>query len=253
MESLAPSLAAVLDVRPPASARDQPIPELMADLRGAPRLAVLGVDALGRAQYDYWRERMPFLSGMLGERCAWLRSTLPSKTPVNFGCMVTGAPVVVHGAMERTRDFLCETLFDVLRAAGRTSAAIGRRNWSADALLGRYADLSARGEAATDGEVERIVAAAIDGDMPDFLITQFTETDETFHAFGPYAPDAGVAVAHADAWLARHVNRLRRSGYGIVITADHGQHEVTDEAGVVRGKHGTASDEDCIVPLTWTR
>ena len=97
----------------------------MNELAGVEHVAVLGVDALGVAIWRHWRERMPFFSALAERRLALLRSVLPSKTPVNFGCMVTGAGPEGHGVRKREDDFACETLFDVLRKRGRRSAGLG--------------------------------------------------------------------------------------------------------------------------------
>ena len=55
-----------------------------------------------------------------------------------------------------------------------------------------------------------------------------------------------------DARLKRMVTHLKGLGYGIIILADHGQHDVVDpEPGGMRGMHGSDSDIDCRVPCTW--
>lgn len=253
MQAVASTVAALLHVPTPRAAEAGPIEPLVKDLDGVSRVAVLGVDALGLAIWQHWRARMPFLSDLAERRLAIVRSVMVSKTPVNFGCMVTGARVEVHGARTRDDAFTCETLFDVLRAHGRTSAGLGRKGWTGNDLLGRFADFSADGQAETDAEVEPILSRILVEKRPDFVIAQFGLTDETFHAHGPYSPEAGEAVVAADAWLARWTPSLTRHAYGVLILADHGQHESADEAGGRRGSHGTDSDEDCLAPLTWTR
>ena len=42
-------------------------------------------------------------------------------------------------------------------------------------------------------------------------------------------------------------------GYAIIITADHGQHDVQNKNGKTSGQHGSDSDIDCLVPLVWLR
>jgi bisphosphoglycerate-independent phosphoglycerate mutase (AlkP superfamily) len=86
---------------------------------------------------------------------------------------------------------------------------------------------------------------------PEFVIVQYGETDKVFHAHGPLSREAGEACARADAWLGKVVPWLRAGGYAIIITADHGQHEVKKQDGKTGGSHGSASDLDCLVPLVW--
>jgi hypothetical protein len=38
----------------------------------------------------------------------------------------------------------------------------------------------------------------------------------------------------------------------VIFLADHGHHDVPENtAGELKGSHGTARDEDCLVPCTW--
>ena len=67
----------------------------------------------------------------------------------------------------------------------------------------------------------------VDEEKPEFVIVQYGKTDDVFHAHGPFSKEAGEACAEADAWLGKLVPWLRARGYAIIITADHGQHEIT--------------------------
>ncbi len=158
-----------------------------------------------------------------------------------------------HSAESRTDDFACETLFDVLRKVGKTSAGMGRRDYTGNRLLGRFADYSTGGEAVSDAEVEAVMKNVVSAHLPDFLICQYGETDDVFHSTGPFSAEAGEAVAAADAWLARWVSRLTAKDYGILVLADHGQHEKDRPDGTKRGSHGQDRDEDRLVPFCWTR
>ena len=41
-------------------------------------------------------------------------------------------------------------------------------------------------------------------------------------------------------------------GYGVIVLADHGQHDLPDAGeGENKGRHGTDADEDLLVPCTW--
>ena len=253
MQAVAPTVAHLLGVPAPSAAEAPPIKAVLADLDGVKRVAVLGIDALGLSIFRHWRRRMPFLAGLAREHFAVLRAIMTSKTPVNFGCMVTGASMDVHGAVTKESAFACETLFDVLRAHGMTSAGLGRFDWTGNELLGKYADFSADGQGETDDQVEAILKRIVRGKRPHFLIAQYGLTDELFHIYGPSAPESARAAAAADAWLVRCVTALRAHDYGILVLADHGQHTVDHGEGGLRGVHGSDSEEDRLVPLTWTR
>lgn len=253
MEAVAPTIAALLGIPVPSAAESPPIEPVLDAMRGVARVALLGIDALGMAIWRHWRERMPFFSGLADGRLLTLRSTLPSITPVNFACMVTGAGLDRHGADAREKPIRCETLFDTARAAGVRSAALGRKGWSGHELLGRYADISTGGGRRSDAEVEAVLESVVQERLPGLIVVQYGLTDETFHACGPYSEEAAEACAKADAWARRCVGLLHSRGYGALLLADHGQHEVAGDDGLPRGAHGADTDEDRLVPLTWTR
>jgi len=254
MQSIAPTVTAILGLKSPEKAEAGPMEAIVKDLAGVERVAVLGVDAMGISIWRRWRERMPYLSGMIEKNKSQVRAIMISKTPVNFSCMVTGARSEVSGIYEKTDSFACETVFDIVRAAGGKSAGMGRRNWTGDALLGRFADFSAQGKAETDAQVEEMLRNVIEGHLPRFVICQYGDTDEVFHAKGPYSEQAGASAAGADAWLSRMVPYLTGKGYGVIILADHGQHEAKWKGGgLIKGSHGDDTDEDRLVPLCWTK
>ncbi len=253
IQAVAPTVAEVLGLDRPETMEADPIACVVDDLSGVKRVAVLGIDAWGVKQFEHWRQQMPFVSGLIEKRFATLRSILPSVTPVNFGCMVTGAEVAIHGARTRDDTFACPSLFSLLREAGRKGAGLGRAGYTGDSLLGRHADLSAQGRADTDEDVEDFFVDMVANELPDFAIVQLGGTDDVFHACGPYSEEAGDALAEADAWARRCTDMLLTEGYGVLILADHGQSPVDGAEGELRGSHGTGSDADSLVPFTWTR
>jgi predicted AlkP superfamily pyrophosphatase or phosphodiesterase len=116
----------------------------------------------------------------------------------------------------------------VLRARGLKSGGFGIKDWTGDRLLGRYADLSVR-DKANDEEVFAGLMQIVEEKKPEFIVVQYGETDEVFHRHGPSSGEARAACGRADAWLARVVPWLRSRGYAIIITADHGQHDVQNK------------------------
>ena len=125
MKAVAPTVCAALGLRPPKVATEASIAPMLDGLRGAERIAVLAPDALGIVAWALWKEEMPFLKSLHEQNSILLRSIMPSVTLVNFACMLTGAELEVHGMRTREMDFLCETVYDVVREAGGTSAGCG--------------------------------------------------------------------------------------------------------------------------------
>ena len=250
--SVAPTVSAILNLPAPAQAQDPIIEEMRADLSACSRVAILAPDALGDFAFQQWKEEMPFLNALYARRGVLLRSVMPSITPVNFAAIVSGADPAVHGVKTLNDAFRCESLFDVVRAAGGKSAGIGRETYTGAELLGRHADISGRGPAAEkDVGVERLILEIVDQDAPQFLIAQLGITDDVFHQFGPSSPDVISVLRETDERLKRLSTHLTALGYGIIVLADHGQHDVERDARMT-GSHGSDCDEDCLVPCTWT-
>ena len=104
---------------------------------------MLAPDAFGLFAWNLWKEEMPYLRELhrAKTRSIVLRSVMPSITPVNFSAMVTGTDLGGHGVRSYDHDFACETLFDVVRAAGGQSAAVGFEGYTGSKLLTRFSDI----------------------------------------------------------------------------------------------------------------
>lgn len=256
MMDVAPTVSALLDVPMPAAAKGAPIPEILRDLAGATRVAILAPDAFGWFAWGLWQHEMPYLKSLHADRSLILRSVMPSITPVNFSTMVTGTDLEGHGVATRDGAFQCQTLFDVVRRAGGQSAAVGFEGYTGSTLLARYADIDGTTDRGTDDLIVEKVIEIARGDGPEFLIAQLGRVDDVFHEFGPSSPEVVPMLRDTDARLRRLVRVLQPLGYGIVILADHGQHDITDDdrqsgSTQKRGGHGQDRDEDRLVPCTW--
>lgn len=247
LTSLAPTLAALLGLPAPASATSPVLVEIADELGTVERVAVLAPDALGHHPFTLWRHEMPFLSSLHDRRSLVLRGVMPTITPVNFATMVSGAEIGVHGIQAFTDSFRCETLFDVVRRRGGRSAGVGREGWTGSELLGRHADLWGKANSEDDDEVEALALGFAREQRPQFLIVQIGETDHSFHKLGPSSPAVAPMIREMDERLQRMVTELTSLGYAVIVTADHGQHDVPEGG----GSHGTPEDEDALVPCTW--
>ena len=251
MQALAPTAAAILGVPAPKQAEAPPIDSIVKNLRGSQRVAILGIDAFGAAIWNKMRDKTPYLNSLaLSNNQAQLRSVLPSVTCVNFGCMITGGSQKTTGITTFDSKLACEDLCSVLRANGMKSGGFGRKDYTGGRLLGRYADFSVA-DKTNDLDLMAGLMKVVEEEKPQFVIVQYGKTDDVFHAHGPFSKEAGEACAEADAWLGKLVPWLRAGGYAIIITADHGQHEIKRKNGTTGGSHGSASDVDCLVPLVW--
>lgn len=255
MKSVAPTVAAALGIEKPSSATGMPVAHIAGDLAGSRHLAVLAPDALGLHPWRLWKHKMPFLSSLHDRHSVVLEAIMPSNTPVNFACMLTGAELAVHGMQTREMNFKCETIFDVIRRAGGKSAGAGQKGKTADLLLGRCADFAwISADDWHPAAVSRLVLQGFERSAPMFMIVQYACVDSFFHKFGPSDPAVVPVLEEMDHSLEYLVPRLAGSGVDVIILADHGQHDIPNPVpGGNRGTHSTDCPEDRLVPCTWVK
>ncbi|HNZ39593.1 MAG TPA: alkaline phosphatase family protein, partial [Candidatus Latescibacteria bacterium] len=255
MMDVAPTVSAILGLPVPAQAKGTPIPEIVRDLSGLERISLVAVDALGLFAFNLWRGSMPFMSSLYDQSNVTLRSVMPSITPVNFATMVTGTDLAGHRVQTFNHNFACQTLFEVVRSAGGASAGVGFDGYTGGELLARFADICGKAGTGSDDLIVDKTIEIVAAHSPEFIIVQIGRVDDYFHQFGPSSPLAGPMLADTDRRLERLVTYLSAAGYGTMIFADHGQHDILDpDTGAPKGgSHGSDSDIDCQVPCTWTR
>jgi hypothetical protein len=252
MTDIAPTACAVMGVRGPKGSVGTPIDQIVADLNGCTKMAVLAPDALGLFAWNLWQHEMPYLSSLHEHRSLVVRSVMPSITPVNFATMVTGATHYRHRVSTFNDHFVCETIFDVLKLSGKKSAGVGLNGYTGVELLGRCADICGDAGKGTDDDIVTVALDVADKNLPDFMIVQLGQVDDVFHEFGPSSAEVVPMLRATDDRFKKLVGHLKPLGYGIIIVSDHGQHDVPDAPpGEHKGMHGTDSDIDCQVPCTW--
>ena len=254
MTDVAPTVSAALGLPCPAQAIGSAIGPTVDDLAGIGKLAILAPDGFGMFAWRLWQHEMPFLQSLHAKRSTILRSVMPSVTPVNFAAMVSGTDLAGHGVSTFKHDFACETLFDVVRRAGGKSAGVGLAGYTGCELLARFADICGNAGDGSDDDVAAKVIEIADEHAPEFIIAQLGRVDDVFHRHGPSSPSVAAMLRETDARLARLVERLTPLGYGVLILADHGQHDLNAlDPNAKQGGHGTDTPEDRLVPCTWTR
>ncbi len=152
------------------------------------KVALLAPDAFGWYAWGLWRTEMPFLSAAHEKHSLILRSVLPSITPVNFSAMVTGTGLDGHGVKTYRHDFICETLFDIVREGGGKSAGVGFEGYTGSELLARYADIDGTTQRGLDAYIVDKVNSIANQHQPQFIIAQLGKVDDVFHQYGPSSP-----------------------------------------------------------------
>jgi len=214
------------------------------------RLAVVVIDAFGASTWDVCRAVTPTFNALADRHILRLRSVMPTVTPVNFATMLTGASPETHEIRVRTEELKLETIFDVLREEGRTSATAARALSSLGILISPFADRPGLAESNLDADVCAIALKALK-EKVDLLWVQLLDVDDAGHKHGPTSSQGASAAGTADGHLREIASEAYRRGYGVIVLADHGQHTVTKDDGSRAGSHGTDSDEDVYVPFVW--
>lgn len=249
MRVLAPSICRILEIDVPKNSETAHLPEIVECLEGVKRLAVIVEDAFGVSTWEKAWDYSPFFNTLAAFHYTHISSVMPSITPVNFATMLTGASPEAHKIKDRTEKLELETIFDTLRAEGKTSGTAARRLSSLGILISPHADNPGIALSNTDEEVRKIACTQI-SNRCDLVWVQLLDIDDASHKNGPYSFQAMKAVKRADNNLRVIAETAYKEDYGVISLADHGQHSIT-KAGEIEGTHGSGSYEDTTVPFVW--
>jgi predicted AlkP superfamily pyrophosphatase or phosphodiesterase len=227
-----------------------PLEEVVRTMGHQERLAVVVIDAFGMSTWKAVRRETPTFNAIADRHLLHLRSVMPTVTPVNFATMLTGAGPDAHGIRDRTEELSLETVFDVLREEGKSSATAARALSSLGILISPFADRPGLAESNLDVDVCACALKALQEGV-DLLWVQLLDVDDAGHKHGPTSYQGVSAAGNADRHLREIVTSACKEGYGVVVLADHGQHTITVDDGSQAGSHGTDSDEDVNVPFVW--
>jgi hypothetical protein len=180
-----------------------------------------------------------------------LRAELPSKTPVCFASMFTGAAPAAHGIRQYDKPVLtCDTLFDTLLSAGRRVAIVAVKDSSID-LIFRQRELDHFSED-YDPEVTARTLALLEQNEHHFILAYHQEYDDTLHRTTPFGAEALEAARRHVAAFAELADAARECwrdhSHAIAFTPDHGAH-IDPESG--QGTHGLDLPDDLDVWHYW--
>ena len=205
-----------------------------------------------------------------------LTPEMATKLALSFGTFISGEQVVVGRDARKHSEMLYYAVISGLLSTGCSVTELGVtttpalqwacRQWNQwGAMITashnppqwngiKFMEKTGKGlDREKDEEVEKIFNEYLKTIKPEFIIIQYGGTDDSFHKYGPYSDEAREAVIKADLWLSRCIENLKAESYGIMILADHGQHNNEDKSISLLGIHGSDTDEDRIVPFTWTK
>lgn len=147
---------------------------------------------------------------------------MPQVRPIDGIC-----EVVNHAGKKAAMVYNWEELKDLSSPGSLCYSHFERQVGSHDEILAR------------EIEMTKVAASYIKEKAPDFLFMYLGATDETGHNYGWLSDEYLESVYNASECIKLMKGALSEE-YQLMITADHGGHDRT---------HGTASDEDMIIPL----
>ena len=245
---IAPTVCRLLGVEAPDECEVEPVSPIVRDLAIHARLALIVMTSVGIDNFNIHRENAPFISRLFDSNCISMRSVFPIETSSNFASMATGVSSVIHSIRHPQESIIQDTLFDSLRRGGRTSALIAREQSSLNTLLASKADRAIIIPQKIDSLLINAIEQLFEEVLPDFIWIQFLDMDDSQHRFGVNNPSAGKTLARMDTHIMHLYEILKELHFGIILCADHGQHDHTNKEG---GVHDGTEHSDSLVPLGW--
>ncbi len=213
--------------------------------------------------YANWRRLFGNLEGWVahGEARVWkMRAVLPSTSACCYASIHTGVPPQVHRIWDnadiRRLDF--PDVFSELTRAGRKTGAVTHSYWSeffnrapfdvvhdieydepeGPITHGRFHTMKGYGHAnqmtPADYDLFGTLTRLCEVKGIDYGILHSCTLDSMGHRFFHDCEEMDHACFALDATLAPFIDRWRRAGYEVIVTADHGQD--------ARGHHGGTAE-----------
>jgi predicted AlkP superfamily pyrophosphatase or phosphodiesterase len=206
---------------------------------------------------------MPTFHQMAAEGArTWNAYTIvPSQTLPAHTSMLTGVGPQVHQIL--WNDYLparglvkIPTIFSLAKQHGLVTAMfVGKEKFkhlvlpgSVDAFVWPQPDDDAKA-------VAKAFVNQVGTLKPDLCFIHFRDPDTVGHKSGSHSPEKMQALADCDAALKTIKDAIAAAGLTnsvIILTADHGSHDVRARNGTVTGTHGSAETADVVIPwVVW--
>jgi predicted AlkP superfamily pyrophosphatase or phosphodiesterase len=205
------------------------------------RVMIIYLDGFGFDSYQEAEKlgKIPLMVGLQAEKVA---TVYPSITPVAFAAMVTGQTPDITGVRARAdHQPACSSIFDLALAQGRKTFIVEGDKQIIKLAGEAEFNPDMNGDGSTDDEV---FAAALSNMEVDLLLVHFHGIDDACHNSAPHSQEALTVINKTDE-LVRDLCRMWPGK--VIITADHGQHEVDKDG--KEGNHGDFRASDLFIPL----
>lgn len=210
------------------------------------------------------RSPMPTFHQMAAEGAHdWNAYTIvPSLTLPAHTSMLTGVGPQVHQVLwngyETNRGIVkVPTIFSLAKQHGLVTAMFVGKEKFEHLLLPGSVDAFVWPQPEDDAKaVAKVFAEKVGTLKPNLCFIHFRDPDTAGHAHGGASPEKIQALADCDAALKTIKDAIAAAGLTstsvIILTADHGSHDIKDKDGNTRGTHGSAETPDVTIPwVAW--
>jgi predicted AlkP superfamily pyrophosphatase or phosphodiesterase len=212
------------------------------------------------------RTEMPAFHEMAAEGAhTWSAYTVvPSLTLPSHTSMLTGVGPQAHQILWNTYIptngiVTVPTIFSLAKQRGlKTAMFVGKEKFKHLVLPGSV-DTFVWPQPNDDAKsVANAFAAQVAELKPNLCFIHFRDPDTAGHAYGAESPEKIQALKDCDQALKIVRVAIADAGLSktsvIILTADHGSHDIRDKQGKTLGTHGTAETRDVLIPwIAWGR
>lgn len=189
---------------------------------------------------------------------------VPSTTLPSHTSMLTGVGIQKHQVLwndyQTNKGFVkVPTVFSLAKERGLSTAMfVGKEKFEHLVLAG---SVDAYVSPKTDNDALSLAkhfAAQVGTLKPNLCFIHFRDPDTAGHAHGSKSPEKIQALADCDAALKIINDAIAAAGLSknsvIILTADHGSHDIKNSEGRTVGTHGSAEAADVTIPwIAWGR
>lgn len=234
-------------------------------LTAAPRAKHVFIISLDQGNPDLIQKtEMPTFHAMAAEGArTWTAYTIvPSLTLPSHTSMLTGVGPQVHQVLwndyQTNKGYVkVPTVFSLAKDRGlKTAMFVGKEKFEHLALPGTVDAFE--WPKPEDGalSVAKVFAARVGELKPNLCFIHFRDPDTAGHAHGVNSKEKRKAFEDCDAAIKIIKDAITDAGLGkqsvILITSDHGGHDVKNKEGKMVGTHGSAETDDVVIPwIAW--
>jgi len=217
----------------------QAFDEAVSALQNSERVMMIMLDGWGWYTFLHHQGYTPFLVSLNPQQAI---AIYPPISPTGLASFLTGKLSDEHGIRDRrTRMLEVPDIFMVARELDKSFAYIKGSVNMFQASHFPILSPDINGINGTDDEVFENARNNLDVDL---LVIHFKGIDDTSHTYGPFSPQVSERLALLDGFVYELVNGWNGK---IIITADHGQHELYGRADRL-GDHLFIHHMDMMIP-----